>query len=73
MGVIGDQAEIIFTLIGTPPFTFTYQRSELSATKNSRPGNVLETHTVSHLTTNSHTIYASLEGMLMISFITVDV
>lgn len=61
--VTGDQAEIVFTLIGTPPFTFTYQRSELRDAKDHRPANVLETHTVSHLTTNSFAISASIEGM----------
>lgn len=37
----GDQAEIVFTLVGEPPFTFTYQRTELS-TKKGVPGKVLE-------------------------------
>lgn len=36
---LGDQAEIIFDLIGEPPFSFTYTRSEAG-----RPSKVLETH-----------------------------
>jgi hypothetical protein len=58
----GDQAEIKFTLIGEPPFTFTYQRSELSARKGGSPGKVLETHTVSGVTTNEYSIFSALEG-----------
>ncbi|OBZ79799.1 hypothetical protein A0H81_01490 [Grifola frondosa] len=46
----GDQAEIVFTLIGEPPFTFTYQRAEL-VPKKGMQGKVLETHTVSGVTT----------------------
>jgi len=57
----GDQAEIIFTLIGEPPFTFTYQRSEL-APKKGGPGKVLETHTVSRVLTHEYSIFSALEG-----------
>lgn len=59
---IGDQAEIKFTLIGEPPFTFTYQRSELSTKKGRNPGKVLETHTVSGITTTEYSIFSALEG-----------
>lgn len=55
----GDQAEIKFSLIGEPPFSFTYQRSELSARKG---GKVLETHTVSGVTTTEYSIFSALEG-----------
>ncbi|KII93596.1 hypothetical protein PLICRDRAFT_49632 [Plicaturopsis crispa FD-325 SS-3] len=58
----GDQAEIVFTLIGEPPFTFTYQRSEPSVRKNGPPGKVLETHTVSGVTAKQYSIYSALEG-----------
>ena len=58
----GDQAEIKFTLIGEPPFTFTYQRSELSARKGGSTGKVLETHTVSGVTTTEYSIFSALEG-----------
>ncbi|KAH9486481.1 Nucleoporin [Psilocybe cubensis] len=57
----GDQAEIVFTLIGEPPFTFTYQRSELPS-KKGVPGKVLETHTVSRVQTNEYSIFSALEG-----------
>ncbi|PFH49818.1 hypothetical protein AMATHDRAFT_146737 [Amanita thiersii Skay4041] len=58
----GDQAEIVFTLIGEPPFTFTYQRSEASPKKGGKPGKVLETHTVSRVTTHEYSIFSALEG-----------
>lgn len=64
----GDQAEIVFTLIGIPPFTFTYQRSEATRQKDGKRGKVLETHTVSHVTSNSHSIYASIEGPYLILY-----
>lgn len=57
----GDQAEILFTLIGEPPFTFTYQRSE-STTRKGQRGRVLETHTVSRVNTHEYSIYSALEG-----------
>ena len=60
--VPGDQAEILFTLSGEPPFTFTYQRSELQTRKNSKPPKILETHTVTGVTTKEYSIYSSLEG-----------
>ncbi|KAF8885158.1 hypothetical protein BD779DRAFT_1471742 [Infundibulicybe gibba] len=41
----GDQAKIVFTLIGVPPFTFTYQRSEFNPKQKGKAGKVLETHT----------------------------
>ncbi|KAG6841771.1 hypothetical protein C0991_007100 [Blastosporella zonata] len=58
----GDQAEIVFTLIGEPPFTFTYQRSELGSKKNGKPGKILETHTVSRVMTNEYSVFSALEG-----------
>ncbi|KAF8956062.1 hypothetical protein BDZ97DRAFT_1925843 [Flammula alnicola] len=57
----GDQAEIVFTLVGEPPFTFTYQRSELSPKKGG-VGKVLETHTVSRIQSNEYSIFSALEG-----------
>ena len=64
--LLGDQAEIIFTLIGEPPFTFTYQRSEL-APKKGGPGKVLETHTVSRVLTHEYSIFSALEGWYFIN------
>ncbi|KAF9469848.1 hypothetical protein BDZ94DRAFT_1206742 [Collybia nuda] len=58
----GDQAEIVFNLVGEPPFTFTYQRSEPSSRKGGKPGKVLETHTVSRVATNEYSVYSALEG-----------
>ncbi|KAG2155546.1 hypothetical protein DEU56DRAFT_767978 [Suillus clintonianus] len=58
----GDQAEIIFTLIGEPPFTFTYQRAEPIPKKGGKSGKVLETHTVSGVTTHEYSIFSALEG-----------
>ncbi|KDQ63216.1 hypothetical protein JAAARDRAFT_119663 [Jaapia argillacea MUCL 33604] len=65
----GDQAEIVFTLVGEPPFTFTYQRAEPSTRKGGKPGRVLETHTVSGVTTNEYSIYSALEGTWTVTFI----
>ncbi|KAI0756262.1 hypothetical protein C8Q80DRAFT_1092612 [Daedaleopsis nitida] len=64
----GDQAEIVFTLIGEPPFTFTYQRAELSPRKGAQ-GKVLETHTVSGVTTREYSIFSALEGTWTITSI----
>ncbi|KAF9245820.1 hypothetical protein BU15DRAFT_85502 [Melanogaster broomeanus] len=58
----GDQAEIVFTLIGEPPFTFTYQRAEPGPKKGGKPGKVLETHTVSGVTTHEYSVFSALEG-----------
>ncbi|THH13470.1 hypothetical protein EW146_g6752 [Bondarzewia mesenterica] len=65
----GDQAEITFTLIGEPPFTFTYQRAEVSGKKGSKPGMVLETHTVSGITTKEYSIFSAMEGTWTVTFI----
>lgn len=62
---VGDQAEIVFSLIGEPPFTFPYQRSEISM-KKGVPGKVLETHTVSRVQNNEYSIFSALEGMLFL-------
>lgn len=58
----GSQAQIIFTLAGEPPFTFTYQRSELPSRKGAKSGKVLETHTVSGVMSHEYSIYSALEG-----------
>lgn len=59
----GSQAQIVFTLMGEPPFTFTYQRSEAPTRKGAKPGKVLETHTVSGVMSHEYSIYSALEGM----------
>jgi hypothetical protein len=40
--LVGEQAEIVFSFEGQPPFAFTYTRSEESHL--GRPGKILETH-----------------------------
>jgi len=57
----GDQAEIVFTLIGEPPFTITYQRAELPTKKGASP-KVLETHTVSRIQSHEYSIFSAMEG-----------
>ncbi|THV07501.1 hypothetical protein K435DRAFT_959584 [Dendrothele bispora CBS 962.96] len=64
----GEQAEIIFTLIGQPPFTFTYQRSELGSGKQGKP-KILETHTVSRVFSNEYSIFSALEGIWTVTSI----
>ncbi|KAH9920261.1 uncharacterized protein BXZ73DRAFT_91987 [Epithele typhae] len=64
----GDQAEILFTLVGEPPFTFTYQRAELTPRKGAQ-GKVLETHTVSGVTTKEYSIFSAMEGTWTITSI----
>ncbi|KAJ7786467.1 hypothetical protein B0H16DRAFT_1657755 [Mycena metata] len=66
----GDQAEIVFTLIGEPPFTFTYQRAELSPKKGGKPGKVLETHTVSRVNNHEYSIFSAMEGTWTVTSIT---
>lgn len=69
--MLGDQAEIVFTLVGEPPFTFTYQRSELPS-KKGVPGKVLETHTVSRVQQNEYSIFSALEGKLILHLVALD-
>jgi len=64
---IGDQAEIVFTLVGVPPFTFTYQRSEPSPKRGEKAGKVLETHTVSGVAKNEYSIYSALTGQSQVA------
>lgn len=66
----GDQATISFELLGTPPFTFTYQRTELmTPEKRGKPLQVLETHTVSGVTSHTYSISSSNEGTWTVTFI----
>ena len=64
--ITGDQAEIVFTLIGEPPFTFTYQRAEPISRKGGKAGKVLETHTVSGVSTHEYSIFSVIEGMCLL-------
>ncbi|KAG8692021.1 hypothetical protein FRC09_011484 [Ceratobasidium sp. 395] len=67
----GDQAEIVFKLTGEPPFTFTYQRTELVDLKkrSKTPPKVVETHTVSNVFKNEHSIFSAAEGTWTVTFI----
>lgn len=56
----GDQAEILFTFSGTPPFSFTYTRSELVG--NPPKLKVVETNTVSHIYAYQYSIFTSMQG-----------
>lgn len=68
--LLGEQAEIHFELIGDPPFTFTYQRTELaSQIKRGAAPRVLETHTVSGIATRDYSIYSAAEGTWTVTFI----
>ncbi|KAK9479247.1 hypothetical protein V1514DRAFT_305271 [Lipomyces japonicus] len=57
----GDRAEIVFKFSGTPPYSFTYTRSE----KIGRSGKerVVETHTVADVHEDSYSIWTSMEGV----------
>ena len=55
----GDQAEIIFHLYGTPPFSLTYTRSEVGQGRHNK---VLETHSVSGILENEYVIHSSVAG-----------
>jgi nucleoporin POM152 len=57
--LIGDQAEIVFQFHGTPPFTFTYTRSEI-AKKGHKP-RILEMHS-QRADTYTYSMFASQEG-----------
>ncbi|KZT44453.1 hypothetical protein SISSUDRAFT_1038969 [Sistotremastrum suecicum HHB10207 ss-3] len=65
----GDQAEIVFTLNGTPPFTFTYQRTALGPTDSKSPLKVLESHTVSGVTSHVYSIFSAQEGTWTVTFV----
>ncbi|TIC07017.1 hypothetical protein E3Q14_04371 [Wallemia mellicola] len=66
----GDQAEIKFTFVGTPPFTFTYERREnLPRVRHHELGKVLERHTITNVQDYEHSIFSSLEGTYVVSFI----
>lgn len=55
----GDQAEIIFHLYGTPPFSLTYTRSDVGRGRHNK---VLETHSVSGIWEDKYIIHSSVAG-----------
>ncbi|CAN6663552.1 nucleoporin Pom152p [Trichomonascus vanleenenianus] len=57
----GDQAELIFTFTGTPPFSFTYTRSEMVG-RPPRP-KVIETHSVTDVYDYEYSIFTSMQGI----------
>ncbi|KZT54109.1 hypothetical protein CALCODRAFT_500232 [Calocera cornea HHB12733] len=63
----GDQAEIVFAFTGEPPFTFTYQRSEIS--KKGKAGKVLETHTITGHKDKEYRFSSALEGTWTVTFV----
>ncbi|KAL9937642.1 hypothetical protein V8E36_003187 [Tilletia maclaganii] len=63
----GNKAEIVFTLTGVPPFSFTYQRTE---TSDDHPHpKVLETHTVAGILEHHYSIFTSQEGTWSVTFL----
>ncbi|KAL1708824.1 hypothetical protein EV121DRAFT_196368 [Schizophyllum commune] len=64
----GEQAEIVFTFIGEPPFTFTYQRAELG--RGGKPGRVLETHTAAKIMNYEFRTTSNQEGVWTVTSIT---
>ena len=62
----------MFTLVGEPPFTFTYQRAELGPRKGGQ-GRVLETHTVSGVTSREYSIFSAQEGASSLSLLSCPV
>ncbi|KAN0061344.1 hypothetical protein ACQY0O_006191 [Thecaphora frezii] len=63
----GNQAEILFHLKGTPPFSFTYQRTQPADT-HSRP-KVLETHTIQGILEDRYSIWTSVEGTWSVTWL----
>jgi len=59
----GDQAEIIFSFEGTPPFSLTYVRiEEVEVKRGRRKSQVVETHTVNGIYTYEYKIFTNLQG-----------
>lgn len=57
----GDQAELIFSFTGTPPFSFVYTRSEMVG-RPPRP-KVIETHSVAAVEDYEYSIFTSVQGI----------
>ncbi|BGP14548.1 hypothetical protein JCM10213_001897 [Rhodosporidiobolus nylandii] len=63
----GEQTEIVFTFVGTPPFSFTYSRR--APQDRSKDKTVLETHTVTGIQEHSYSIFTAQEGTWSVSYI----
>ncbi|CAI4048380.1 Pom152p SKDI_13G2590 [Saccharomyces kudriavzevii IFO 1802] len=59
----GDQAEVIFSFEGTPPFSLTYVRTEETDGKHGKKrSQVVETHKVTDIYSNEYKVVTSLQG-----------
>lgn len=59
----GDQAEVVFTFEGTPPFSLTYVRTEDSGNiRDQRRPQVVETHKVTDIYDYEYKVTTSLQG-----------
>ncbi|CAI4675765.1 CNT_collapsed_G0042140.mRNA.1.CDS.1 [Saccharomyces cerevisiae] len=59
----GDQAEVIFSFEGTPPFSLTYVRTEETDGKHGkRRSQVVETHKVTDIYSHEYKVITSLQG-----------
>ncbi|KAH3688505.1 hypothetical protein WICPIJ_000495 [Wickerhamomyces pijperi] len=59
----GDQAEIIFSFEGTPPFSLTYVRTEeVEVKRGKKKSQVVETHTVNEIYAYEYRVLTSLQG-----------
>ncbi|KAL0090267.1 hypothetical protein J3Q64DRAFT_1656608 [Phycomyces blakesleeanus] len=68
----GDTAQAVIDLVGTPPFEFKWQRSELVWNKDKNhhyKGNVLETHLVQDVQDNRYYINTAVEGIIEVTYI----
>ncbi|EJS44237.1 pom152p [Saccharomyces arboricola H-6] len=59
----GDQAEVIFSFEGTPPFSLTYVRTEETDRKHGKKrSQVVETHKVTDIYSSEYKVVTSLQG-----------
>lgn len=59
----GDQAEVIFSFEGTPPFSLTYVRTEeVEGKKGKKRPQIVETHKVSDIYAYEYRVVTSLQG-----------
>jgi nucleoporin POM152 len=68
----GDMVQAVVDLVGTPPFDFEWQRSELIwdyAKKHHYKGRVLESHVVHGVQEHRYLINTSIEGIIEVSHV----
>ncbi|ODQ65762.1 hypothetical protein NADFUDRAFT_51042 [Nadsonia fulvescens var. elongata DSM 6958] len=56
--VMGDQAEVVFTFKGTPPFTFTYVRTEIIDGHEK----IMERNTIPNVMEHEYSIFTTKQG-----------